>query len=213
MPDGEIDDVDIVFKKFVNGDETYELTADVLSGGNETISQRYDEITQADGLDEYPNGAYAFVGAFINQSGGSADFDLTFFGPGDFQGPKFACVGFEPPLDDPVVIRRPNRVLPLRIVLLDEPGFEVDDLALQPLPAPVVQLTFLGEVNNAPDTETLDSAGRGDDGNTFQFKGSKWAFNLKTKGLSEGAYKVEAVSGDPTQYRLDPKCSQTFEIQ
>lgn len=38
LPDGVIDDVDIIFKQWVTGSETYELTAEVAPSGTETIS-------------------------------------------------------------------------------------------------------------------------------------------------------------------------------
>lgn len=123
------------------------------------------------------------------------------------------CVGFDPPLHEPVSIRRPNRVLPFRMELFDEDDLFVTDFDVAS--APVVQVTFLGPNPTSDEVpDVLDSAGKGDDGNQFTFDGSKWGFNLRTKDFSaQGTYEITAVSGNPAEYVIDPTCTAIFVIE
>jgi hypothetical protein len=121
--------------------------------------------------------------------------------------PQYSCVGFEPPANSDMLVRKPNRVLPLRMTLLDEHGQIVYDIA-----APVVQIDYAGTHSyDTDDLEELNYAGRGDEGNMFQFDGSKWAFNLSTKGLARGEYTIRAVPGG--DYAIDPTCELVVTIQ
>jgi hypothetical protein len=120
----------------------------------------------------------------------------------------YSCVGFEPPADRDVFVKKPNRVLPLRMTLLDKDGMIVYDIA-----SPVVSLDYSGSYTfESGELEELDFAGRGDEGNMFAFDGSKWAFNLSTKGLATGEYTIKAVAGSP-DYVIDPTCEVTVTIQ
>lgn len=125
-------------------------------------------------------------------------------------GPIVSCEGFEPPLDEDVIVNKPNRVLPLRIVLVDSNGVSLTDADITT--APVLQVDFTGINGGGTTTEILDSVGKGDDGNTFTFGDDKWAFNMKTKGLSPGNYKITAVSGDLAEYVIDPTCMVSVDI-
>jgi len=40
-----------------------------------------------------------------------------------------------------------------------------------------------------------------------------WAFNMKTKGLASGSYVISVVSGDLTEYVIDPACEVNMTIQ
>jgi hypothetical protein len=120
----------------------------------------------------------------------------------------YSCVGFEPPADRDVVVKKPNRVVPLRMTLLDGDGTIVWDIA-----APVVNVAYSGSHIYAEDElEELNFVGRGDEGNMFAFDGSKWAFNLSTKGLAPGEYTITAVAGSP-DYSIDPTCQVVVTIQ
>jgi hypothetical protein len=55
--------------------------------------------------------------------------------------------------------------------------------------------------------------GQGDDGNQFVFDGKFWAFNLSTKGLAPGTYTITAVSGNLSEYVIDPTCTAVVEIE
>lgn len=123
--------------------------------------------------------------------------------------PTLSCEGFKAPADRDVVIKRPNRVVPLRMHLIDDDGFYVGDYALAP---PVLQVAYSSGGDFAPLAEELDYAGRGDEGNQFIFDGSEWAFNLGTRGLASGSYKLSVTSGDASQYAVDPSCEVTVII-
>lgn len=120
----------------------------------------------------------------------------------------YSCAGFEPPADEVLVVRKQNRVLPLRMALLDLDGMGVSDIT-----PPVVGVSYsAGGGAPVEITSELDYAGKGDDGNQFLFNGFNWAFNLKTKGLAAGTYTFTAVSGDPA-YIINPACKATVIIQ
>ena len=130
--------------------------------------------------------------------------------------PSLSCVGldvslFEAPLDTDVTVKKANRVLPLRMELIFDGEFAIssDDLASPP----VLQVSYVGSATNTVDLADLDTAGKGDDGNMFAFNGSKWAFNMKTKGLASGVYSISAVSGDATEYVIDPTCEVSLTVQ
>jgi hypothetical protein len=126
--------------------------------------------------------------------------------------PIYACDGFVAPLDAPVVLKKKNRVLPLRMTLADDEGTLMTgaDIAA----APVMQLTYNGAgTNDVVNLDSVDTAGQGDDGNVFTFGDNYWALNMKTKGLAPGSYTITVVSGDSTEYLVDPTCEVDFEVQ
>ena len=121
-----------------------------------------------------------------------------------------SCQGFEPPLDADVSVKKPNRVLPLRMTLVDGDGMPQTGLTA----APVLQVIYAGGIHTGDaDLSELQSAGKGDDGNMFVFNGSNWAFNMKTKGLASGMYTITVVSGDPSEYVIGPTCEVNLTIQ
>jgi hypothetical protein len=121
------------------------------------------------------------------------------------------CVGFEPPMDKTVSVKKKNRVLPLKMVCFDN-GTELTDLDL--VPPPIVEIDFTGGDPTEPPMEDFLPAGQGDDGNQFVYSGSKWQFNLQTKNFSgEGTYTIKAVSGDPGEYIIDPPPVAEFVIE
>jgi len=125
---------------------------------------------------------------------------------------KFSCAGFEPPMDEPVSVKKKNRVLPLKMVLFDENGMEVTDVDVTA--PPLVEIDFTGGYPTEPPGEDFLPAGQGDEGNQFVFTGSRWQFNLQTKNFSgSGTYTIRAVSGDPSEYLIDPTCIATFLIE
>ena len=54
---------------------------------------------------------------------------------------------------------------------------------------------------------------RDDDGNMFVFDDPWWGFNMKTKDLAPGHYTISAVSGDGTEYVIEPTCEVGLSIQ
>lgn len=122
--------------------------------------------------------------------------------------PTFSCEGFLPPADRAISVKRPNRVLPLRMTLLDDYGMSGWDLA-----PPVVNVDFEpANGDPASDLEELTYAGRGDEGNQFFFDGTQWAFNLSTKGFSPGVYTITAKPGS-ADYAISPTCEVTLTVQ
>lgn len=121
------------------------------------------------------------------------------------------CVGFEPPMDELVSVRRPNRIVPFKMQVFDAGGMLQSDADITP---PVIQIDYDSTILGGPEGEELNSAGRGDEGNRFSFDpdDGTWQFNLGLKGLAEGSYIVTAVSGESELYTL-AGCEGMFEIQ
>ena len=126
---------------------------------------------------------------------------------------QLSCVGFEPPMDRTRSVKKRNRVLPLKMELIDDTDTAITDFDIVALPLVEVDISPAGDVTE-PAGEVLLSAGQGDSGNQFVFSGVSWDFNLQTKNFSgEGTYTITAVSGDPTEYVIDPTCEATFIIE
>ena len=121
----------------------------------------------------------------------------------------YECVGFQPPADKPMKVKK-NRVIPLTAELLYGVTPVIDTELSSP---PVVQVIFdLGEVGEAPVTDLDLPAGKGTDGNVFEFVNGTWKYNLRAKDYSgPGTYIITMVPGD-TSYIIDPTCTATFEI-
>ena len=126
--------------------------------------------------------------------------------------PSLTCVGFEPPLDAGPVTVKKNRVLPFKALLINSDSQPVDDLGIAALP--VIQVLFEDGVSPAVDvTDEALPSGAGTDGNRFEFLGSKWHFNLKTRNYTaSGTYVVTMESGDTSEYLIDPTCTGQFVI-
>lgn len=126
-----------------------------------------------------------------------------------------ACEGFDSPMRaDRAVKVKNNRVLPLKMTLLDEFGETLGDSDLQSLP--VVQVVYeAGDGSDAVDVSAdALSVGNGSAGNRFEYMNNgRWQFNLKTRDYSaSGQYLVTAVSGDASEYVIDPSCVGSFAI-
>ena len=126
--------------------------------------------------------------------------------------PIFGGVGFGPPMENGPVAVKKNRVLPLTCELLDDQGFPVVGGEITALP--VLQVLYTPISGPAVDvTDDALSAGHGTDGNQFEFDGTMWRFNLKTKNYSaEGTYAISMISGDTSEYKIDPTCTGSFVI-
>jgi len=126
--------------------------------------------------------------------------------------PSLGCVGFEPPMAGGAVKVKKNRALPHKAQLLDDNSQPINDLDIAA--APVIQVIFDDGVLPAEDvSDDALSAGHGTEGNQFEFLGSKWQFNLKTKNYSAaGTYTTTMESGDEAEYLIDPTCEATFVI-
>ena len=79
-----------------------------------------------------------------------------------------------------------------------------------------VPFTFTGIGEDPVDvTDDALSAGQGTDGNQFVFNDEdKWQFNLKIKNYdAPGTYTITMVSGDDSEYVIDPTCEASFVIE
>jgi hypothetical protein len=127
--------------------------------------------------------------------------------------PAYACRGFDSPLAaGPVTVKGP-RALPLKARLLDADGFALADDALGA--PPVLQVHHQSGVGETPDDVSPQAVGvgQGTDGNAFEFSGSRWRFNLKTRNYTApGIYTLTMISGDETEYRIDPVCEAQFVV-
>ena len=128
--------------------------------------------------------------------------------------PSVSCVGFEPPMDGGAVKVKKNRALPHKAQLFDENGQPINDLDITA--PPMIQVIFDDGVTAEAQDVTSEalSAGAGTEGNQFEFLGSKWQFNLKTKNYTAvGTYTTTMESGDTSEYVIDdPTCDGEFVI-
>lgn len=137
-------------------------------------------------------------------------------GLGDACDNTIACEGFEPPLSaDQAVKVRKNRVLPLRMRLLDDFGAPLGGEALAA--APVVQVLLKSaDTSDAVDVSSLiDTKGNGDEGNQFKaMTDGRWSFLLSTNHFTApGRYAISAVSGNSEEYVISsPSCAASFVI-
>jgi hypothetical protein len=127
--------------------------------------------------------------------------------------PTVDCVGFGPPMASGPVTARGNRALPLKAELFDANGYEVTDLELTAPPA--IQVTFQSTGGGDAQDVTEDAlpVGFGTDGNEFEYNlaDGVWQFNLKTKNYTAGGtYTITMVSGDESEYLIDPTCQAAF---
>lgn len=126
--------------------------------------------------------------------------------------PHLVCQGFEPPMDNGPVTVKKNRVLPFKATLLkgSAPVTNLDIVA-----PPVIQVLYNSGIGDAIDvTDYALPAGQGTEGNQFEFDGTWWHFNLETKKYTAaGTYTVSMVSGDATEYVIDPTCTAQFVIE
>jgi hypothetical protein len=129
--------------------------------------------------------------------------------------PSLSCVGFGPPMANYPVKAKKNRAFPLKMEMFGDDGFELTDLDVHA--PPVVQVIFAPASGDEPFDVSDDvlSSGQGSEGNQFVFTDDGiWQFNLKSTNYSaEGEYMVAAVSGDESEYTIDPSCVTSFAIQ
>jgi len=123
----------------------------------------------------------------------------------------YACVGFEAPFDETILVKRKvNRAIPLQIQLFSGSTRVTDTNIVGP--PPVVNVTYSAGSSPGVDvTDQLEPLGHADDGNVFRFDGAtRWLFNLSTKPFTApGTYTVTAAAGD-TSYTISPTCIGQF---
>jgi len=125
------------------------------------------------------------------------------------------CAGFGPPMANYPVKAKKNRAFPLKMELFDDNGFELGDSDL--VAPPVVQVMFTSASGDPAIDVTGEvlSSGQGSDGNQFVYTDDGiWQFNLKsTNYTAEGKYLLTAISGDDSEYLIDPACVTSFVVQ
>jgi hypothetical protein len=130
-------------------------------------------------------------------------------------GETLTCNGFDAPMNKSTPVRvRKNRVLPLRATLTNDQGQLVDDLGISAPPLVVVEFDDgLGGDSVDVSDDALPGA-FGTAGNQFEFVNGKWVFNLVNENYSApGTYTASMVSGDSSEYTIDPTCSAQFVIR
>ncbi|WOJ92134.1 hypothetical protein R0135_10075 [Congregibacter variabilis] len=149
---------------------------------------------------------------------GYPDYDTTdSWGPGQIVSPvgsslaipatpEFSCEGFYGPAASEIVVRKPNRVIPLRMNVFNG-SMEVTEG-----PAPILQVTYVSSSTATSEAVDVEFAGKGSDGNQFVYADGEWAFNLKTKGLASGSYGLSVASATEG-YVIEPSCVTTLIVQ
>ena len=137
--------------------------------------------------------------------------DLSFAIAGGIPAPQITCIGFSEPANVDLIVKKPNRVIPLSARFFDEVGQEIFAFDNG---VPVIQVEYQPTSTALDPSEAveLDFAGRGHDGNTLTFDGVAWSFNWKTKGVSPGTYSLSIVPGS-TAYDITLGCSVKVEIR
>jgi len=144
--------------------------------------------------------------------------------------PIYACRGFEPPMNlaylppalgGGLIARKvkKNKVLPFKAQLVDGDGNVVTNLVAPP----EIHLAYTDEMMVSWDvSEYALAPGKSSDGQQFTLAGDKWTFNLSTKVSGQppgsqvgdpGTYTGTMVSGDPSEYVIDPTCTGVFIIE
>ncbi|MGA9574746.1 MAG: hypothetical protein WBS20_12455 [Lysobacterales bacterium] len=138
--------------------------------------------------------------------------DLPVEPPVDPEIPALTCEGFAAPMANHPVKTKKNRVFPLKMELFGEGGLEQTDADL--IAAPVVKVEFFASTDGVAVDVSNDllAAGHGTDGNQFEFTDNDiWQYNLKSNNYTApGTYKVTVVSGDESEYVIDPNCETSF---
>ena len=124
----------------------------------------------------------------------------------------YSCTGFEPPFDDPILLKKKvNRSIPLHMQLFSD-GTPITDTNIAGA-APVVNVTYSAGTGPAADvTNQLDPVGQSSVGNEFSYNpaAEHWIINLGTKPFTAaGTYTVTVAPGD-TSYTLSPTCTGQF---
>jgi len=130
--------------------------------------------------------------------------------PVEHHAPTFTCQGFDAPLDSGAVTVRKSRALPLKAQLLDD-----NAPVTQAATAPRLQVLYSDELAAPVDvTDEALPTGESSQGNQFAYSDGAWRYNLSTKNYTaKGTYLLSLVSGDQTEYLVDPPCSAAFFVK
>jgi hypothetical protein len=128
--------------------------------------------------------------------------------------PKYSCLGFENPMGQGPVTVKNNRVLPLKVQLIDQ--YEALIIDTDVASPPVLQVT--GKDSGGSNVDLTNQglfAGQGTETKQFVFSyDGKWQFNLMTKNYSNpGTYTISILTGDSSEYVIEPSCTAIFMIE
>jgi hypothetical protein len=144
------------------------------------------------------NGAWTLTLAAI-EGGHLADVSICIHTPAescDAPPVVYTCGGgnaasFFPPANKAIAVKRPGRVIPLKMVCADSAGDELDD---GDIAAPIVAVS---QVPGGPLPGPFEGTGQGTAAGEFVFHGSGWQFNLDTSDLpGPGTYEISVTPGD-----------------
>lgn len=124
-----------------------------------------------------------------------------------------SCEGFEPPMHQPVTVRGPRPILPLRATLRNEEGVILTEIDI--VSAPVAQVFYMPE---SYDGEMITQADLLDvteatEGNIFEYNPATeaWYFHLPVSNYTQsGTYIVTMESTNEEEYEFVPKCEAQF---
>ena len=152
---------------------------------------------------------YALISPADGDSDGVFDQfgDITDVCPADpnivdgFEAPLAALVPVaETEIPTPENAFKQGRTLPLKLRFLcgDDPLTGDDEV----IPPEIVELVRVGDAQGLPLVD-LDSGQSNDDGSQFRPAGTRWIFNLKTKPLSPGIYRITIRMPDGTRFHSE----------
>ena len=126
--------------------------------------------------------------------------------------PTYHCVGFDEPIRNDMNVAK-GRVLPLRAKLAKDGGGFADESVIKA--APKVRVFLIPESGAEADrTDQIDTRDYGK-GTSFVWDAeAHWKFDLGTlKFADSGKYRAVLLSGDDTEYKVDPTCQVTFQLR
>jgi len=117
--------------------------------------------------------------------------------------PVYSCQGFEAPLNAGPVTVRGKRLLPFRADVLGENGLPLDGSAVAT--PPLVQVLFVPAGGGTPvDIST---------GEAFAYIDGKWRFDVRGGDYTiPGSYTVSMLTGNGSEYLIQPTCEATFVV-
>jgi hypothetical protein len=125
--------------------------------------------------------------------------------------PIYHCVGFDEPIRNEMNVPR-GRVLPLRAKLAMEGGAFANQQILKA--PPKVRATLLTDKGEVDRTDQIDVRDYGK-GTSFVWDAeAHWKFDLGTLKFAEpGRYRAVLLSGDETEYKVEPTCEVVFLLR
>ena len=131
---------------------------------------------------------------------------------------RFVCHGFDSPLDIGPVMATKDGVLVLEAMLVDESEFIVTNVEISA--PPVLQVIFSSGFPTDPATDITKIIPRSRKGlplsNQFEYIPSidRWRGALQTDFYeAPGAYSLRMVSGDDSEYIIEPDCEAIYVVQ